>query len=317
MELKEKLENISGELSKFMSKSNEELKNIGDAHRETKQALEKLEAEYKKTGELSAKQQEQLDAIETKMKNFTGNVEKKQLGYFDAWKEAIRENEARFKELNRGDRRSFSMNLKVAGDMTSANTYTNDVVAPDHIPGINSDPVQNTLRIRSLFPSAVTNSSSVEVIRQTAFTDGTAVQTEGSALGQSDFDAQAYSYPIYTVGGFMRITEQALEDPDSISSYIATKLADYYTVKEDSQLLYGTGSSQLTGVNQNAAAYSAVDNLADANVNKYDVLVDAIRGLVVNYKYSASSVLINPGDFYDLVLTKDGNNQYLYPEVVL
>jgi len=104
-----------------------------------------------------------------------------------------------------------------------------------------------------------------------------------------------------------------LEDVDGLTSYIYTRLPSKLKNKEDYQLLYGTGSSEISGLITNATAYS--ENLADAAVQLIDVLADGVRQCKVA-EYMPTAILMNPADVTKyLLLEKDSTNRYLSPWV--
>lgn len=329
--MEKELKAIQESLLDFQKKHNEEIQNIGKSHDETKQAITNFEKEYKeRLDEIDLKEaekQKQIDSMDEMLQELKSRAaQPKQSTSFKSSLESIlKENAENIdNKRNKGGRLEIAKtiegstpNLFHKADMTEGNNYTNLVVAPDFQPNINFDPIANTLRIRQLLPQSTTNSNSVRIIRETAYTDNTDRIAEGSAYPQSESDLERFSYTVEKIGSRVDFTVEMLEDTPGLASYLSQRLSDSYGKKEDQQLLYGTGTNQLEGIEQDSdtLAYSD-DGMAKVAVNPYDVLLNAIRQLEVTNKYSATGILISPGTYFDLVTARDADGAYQFPSTV-
>jgi HK97 family phage major capsid protein len=162
-------------------------------------------------------------------------------------------------------------------------------------------------------PVGVTSSNLVPVIREEAYSDGTAIKAGGAEYGQSDFDLKRYDATVYKITAYMILSEEMLEDVDGLASYIYSRLPSKLGVKENNQLLYGTGNSEISGLSTNATAYS--DNLADSTVTLIDVLADSVRQ-VKDDEFDPTAILMHPADVTKyLTLEKDSQGRYMAPWV--
>ena len=308
-QVEKKLQTIEQELGKFVNKQAEEVSMIGKAHEETRTALnalsEKAEAMAAKAAMIE-KQQEQLDNISMKLQGAMSAPKAKTVK--GAFAEELKNHANELKALKSGSR--SSVNFEVKADMTTGADYTGDVIAPDHDTTIYRDPVQNTLRIRTLLGAASTVSNVFRFIQRSGFNDGTARVAEGATIPQSDFDLTAVERTIQKIGARMDFTKEMLEDTPLLQSFIVSELVDRAIVKEDQQLLYGTGTNQLYGVSAEAASY-ADDGLALSNVNEIDVLINAAAYLERTFKYMTNGLLINPKEYYKMFRLKDSQGEYL------
>jgi HK97 family phage major capsid protein len=59
-----------------------------------------------------------------------------------------------------------------------------------------------------------------------------------------------------------------------------------------------------------------VDNLADSDISRIDVLIDAARQ-VADDEYRATAMLVHPTDATAMKLTKDDNGNYIFPWVFM
>ena len=278
-----------------------------------KAAKDAMEPEIKKAQKL----QEQLDALETKLKR----VELKDAEKPKSFKDEVKDIFTKLKEDGKGDLRRVvrkdrgigEIELKV-DDMTASNTLTGAVVAPDHQTKIWYDP-DRSARIRDLLSVGTTNSSSVTYVYESAISDGTAMTSEGSEYGQSDFDLAVGTATVRKITAYVLLSEELLEDVEGLSSYLSARLPSKLKVTEDDQLLNGAGTGQnLSGVITNSTAYS--DNLADSDISEIDVLVDACRQ-VRDDEYQATAILVHPAKATKIKLTKDDNGNYIHPWIFM
>ena len=306
MELKEQvkagLAKISEQIAEVEAKQAEEIKNIGSSHEETA-------AQMKGLLERADQLKERLDTLEK-----AGN-RKETTSFKSELSAQIAEHQSELREL-KNNGRSFRMELKVANDpMTTGNTFTNEVIASDYLPGVYFDPERPT-HVRQFLSQASTTSDNVRFVRETAYTDGTDVQTEGSAKGISDFSLQAYDAPVRTIASYLRISRQMLDDTAFLTSYINQRLPKKLFIDEDDQILYGDGTGEnLNGLTNQAQAWAQITGMDI--VGKFDRVVNGISQVRTdNGEYNATAVMLNPEDFYIMLVEKDSENRYYFPESV-
>lgn len=317
------LKNLEESLKKLGESIDAKLKDQAEkyatASKEVKDAIKaEFEPELKKyeaMNEKFLKMQGQLDSIDTKLQRsvFEGakqetfaDAVKKELVAFGE-KGGIREN-------MRNKRRTGEIMLKV-DDMLQSNSFESTaVVRADKIPGIVFDPDRRE-RVRDLIASGTTSSNSVTYVYEFAYDDNTDVTTEGAEYKQGDFDLKLATATVRKITAYIMLSEEMLDDVEGLTSYISSRLPSKLKVKEDYQLLYGDGTGiNLSGLTTNATAY--VDNLADADITRVDILVDAARQ-VRDDEYQATAMLIHPTDATLIKLTKDDNGNYIHPWIFL
>lgn len=306
MELKEQVEaglaKISEQIATVEAKQAEEIKNIGSTHEETA-------AQMKGLLERADQLKDRLDTLEK-----AGN-RKEATSFKSELSAKIQDHQSELAELKRNGR-SFRMELKVANDpMTTGNTFTNEVIESDRLPGVFFDPERPT-HVRQFLTQASTTSDNVRFVRETAYTDGTDVQTEGSAKGISDFSLQAYDAPVRTIASYLRISRQMLDDTAFLTSYINQRLPKKLFIDEDDQILYGDGTGEnLNGLTNQAQAWAQITGMDI--VGKFDRVVNGISQVRTdNGEYNATAVMLNPEDFYIMLVEKDSENRYYFPESV-
>lgn len=310
MDLKELIQEKIGELSEKLDQTQEkraeEIKNIGEAHEETKNLVESIEESIKL-------QKERLDELEKVQNRIDGNTAKPK-SFKDNLRAALDEHKEELRAMSTGKKKEANIEVK-AGDMTTGNTYTGEVIEADRLQGVFFDP-DRASHVRQFIPQVPTTSDLIRYVQETAYDDGTAGQVEGQSKGQSDFDLEAKTAEVKTRAAYLRLSRQMLDDTSFLTGYINQRAPKKLFLDEDNQILYGDGTGEnIEGIAEVAQAYSLVMD-SGTIVHKMDVLANAIaQARTQNGEYMANLCLINPVDWYNIAFAKDSDNRYLYPEV--
>jgi HK97 family phage major capsid protein len=317
MEIKElleaKLNTLGDQIDAKIAQGNEAIKaNLNEKLDNLKsQELTKLQGDY-------AEIQKQLDQMSAQSNRISGQMDARK-SFEQVVSESINAS-AEFKAFRQGnsksanislDGKSLQMLLKNGNTMLPQNNLVGEVVPSQYVPGIIFDP-DRAVHVRDFIPTATTTSDNIRYTRETLFTDYTGMVTPGSAKPKNEFVLSAINAPVETIAAFVVVHNNMLDDVPGMTGYLTARLPKKIKLKEDQQILYGTGNSpQLEGITTIAQAY--VDTLADANVNRFDVLTKAIAQVRAD-EYQANAIMINVSDWYNLLLLKDQDGQYLMPE---
>jgi len=200
-------------------------------------------------------------------------------------------------------------NIEARKATVTPSTATTDTSAPDYLnTGIIYDPSRDMF-VRNFIPSGTTNANTVVVPVELTITDGTAVTTEGSQKGVSQFTLDNKSFPVMKIAAILKISEEMLDDIPGLVTYIVNRWGAKLKVKEDNVLLYSTASSTaFDGLTVAAQAYD--DDLADSAVNKWDVLMNAITQCRID-EYRATAIMMHPTDVLTLKTEKGTDGHYL------
>jgi HK97 family phage major capsid protein len=205
---------------------------------------------------------------------------------------------------------------------TITNDYTGGMAQPlvagDRLNVVWHEP-NRPLRIRDVLPAGRTSSNIVWFSKENAFTNNAAHQTAGSPLVQTDETALSESAITFTsdseyvktIGHFIPVSLQALNDSDFLASYVNNRLMYGLRLKEETELLNGTGGQgTITGINQGATAYAQADS-----PNTYSRAVDYIRDArrqCEQSNYQPSIVVLNPKNWSDIELTQETAGMYVW-----
>jgi len=295
------LKKVGDELRQFAEQSQTEIKNHAKMSADTREQVDKLLVSQ---GELQARLQA-AEQLVVSLENGGGGASKpKTLG------ENLVESEA-FKNFNPNGRSGFSVNINAAA-ITSDDSSAGDLVEPTRVPGIIT-PAQRRLTVRDLIRFNRTSSNAIEYVRETGFTNSAAPVSENPAnpKPQSGLTFDALQAPVATIAHHIVASKQILADASMLQAYADGRLRYGLKLKEELQLLKGSGSGlNINGIHTQATAYSN-PGVTVANESKIDRLRLAMLQVALA-EYSADGIVINPIDWADIELTKDSQQRYIF-----
>ena len=256
--------------------------------------------------------QKRMDTIEIEAKK--NAIDSVPMTFKGALKEAVEG--GAIEDFKKG--RSRATSFEVKADMTTGADFTGEVIAATRVPGIKFDP-SNEVHVRSIVPVGTTTSDTIRFVKESAYTDGNAATSEGSALGQTDFNLTASTANVELIGTYLRLSKQMLDDTEQLTSYISARVPSKLMAVEDDQLLGGSGvAPNLEGLRNSATAWSNTDSGFAAGVisnpQNIDVLITALNQ-IAKFNYTSDGILMHPTDFHKILALKDGDNRYLKDQV--
>lgn len=282
----ENIDSLNQKLEKFGNDANEGKKAIA----EIREQLKGIDSEAK-LQELDVKMQRQFDDLATKQK--TQAPSKKSFG--EAFAEGI---ESEFKAIQdsiaRGQKHKFQ--LKAVGNMTLGNNLSGDSVMNY---GRNAIlPAQKT-NFRDLIPTSNSSTLVQAYYRETAGEGGVAVQTEGSAKGQIDFDFSEIKTVNKYIAGFVRFSKQMTTAlPWMQSTLPRLLLREFYGgAAGENTTFYGTVSGAATG-STTTAETDDVKQIIDYIANQRTAKFAASFGLVSHAQLARLNKLTYTNGYY-------------------
>ena len=276
-----------------------------DLSAESKEKVDKLLIE---SGELKQRltQTEQLIA---KLDNGEGKTTKSEsLGELFTSAEGF---EAFAEQANRGAKGSFSIPIKMA--ITSLPGSAGANIQPQRV-GMVQPKVQR-LFIRDLLAAGRTTSNSIEYVRETGFTNNANVVSENptNPKPESNIVFELDSAPVVTIAHWIRASKQVLADVPMLQSYIDNRLRYGLMLKEETQLLKGSG----VGLNINGV-YTQATNYVNPGVTVQDeTSIDRLRIAmlqVVLAELDPDGIVLSPIDWTTIELLKNSQNNYLFTQ---
>lgn len=191
----------------------------------------------------------------------------------------------------------------------------NTIAMPTQLAGIYDENAEMPLVIEGLIPHIPVTSSSVQYLKNSAFTNGAKVVAEGTAKPESTFQFKLATANVETIAHYTKITEQLAQDAPAVQAFINAKMIYGLQLKIDEQIVNGTGSeaSQLTGLlaTTNSSDYSADLEALKPSIKTMADFALAIKTKLETNGYAPKYLILNPIDWAGLALMKDTNGLYI------
>lgn len=288
--------------------------------------IEELE---KKSG-LSDEIQKEVVRLATELKAFKEN--EKQPMKIESVSEQIKsqlisdKSKQAIADIKSGDFKKLNLTVKAAGTMTTGNvtavgTGGLSMLLNSYEAGIAPIPRSQPF-FASLLPSAPTSGNSISYAEMKNPDGGAGMTAEGSAKTQADFDFVEAKTDVKKITSYIKTSKEALDDIASLAGEINAELLTLIALKKDSQLLSGDNTgNNLKGVLEYAQTFTGGSLAGTITApNEYDVLSAGITEIMTAEVISGEPagflpnyIVLNPVDVAKMKLTKDLNNNYIFP----
>jgi HK97 family phage major capsid protein len=321
MEIKDLVEKLNASTTSILDSQKtaaQEVKDLGEASKETKTILEKQIAEQVELKELFNKLDTELKNMQLKAKKYDiANVQRKTLGELFTSSTA-------YTNAKDSGATSVSVVKMEKKDITALAASAGALVRPDRDPTVYQNP-NRPIRIRDLIPTVPTASNAVEFMRELVFTNNAAPQGSVAGIGggelvakiKSEITYELVTKPVRTIAHWFAASRQVLSDAPMLQGLLNGRLVYGLDLKSDKQLLQGDGTGQeldgilvdtdINDVGQLAAGTAAADVPA--------AMIDHIRAAVTACQlfeyYNMTGLVLNPVDWQILETAKATDGHYL------
>lgn len=281
-------------------------------------ALETKYNELKESGasasDLKA-MQKHLDTLDIKLQGQAKiETEKKSFGsVLKAEMEAKMDDLAKFE---RKETKSFALELKAVGDMSTANVTGGNRYGQIMRDGIIMNPNRKVHMSDILPGGSIGPGNSFTFMRENGVGEGNpAPVAEGGTKSQFDLDLVEATVQVETIAGWLRITRKMLNNVPGMLAYLNQRLPEKFQRVLDSQILYGNGTTpNLKGI---LTSGNFVASDAEASAPLIEKLINDISDLEDTYERDANGILLRPKDYYSFFLNKaSGSGEYDLPQGV-
>lgn len=317
------LEVATAEVKALKEKHALEAKASGDALAETKAKLADAEA---KADDL----QKQIETLDEGVKEVQAKMARPNYGREDDAPKSLgaayiaSDVYAEVKAVERGNDRPFEIK-DITGTVGSALALARadrDDTLYRTIGGMRQ------LRIADLIPGIPVSSGSVDIFRQTGFTNNAGPQqpdTPNAAVGAGELQAKPKSnlsfspvtIPIRTIAAYIRASRQVLSDAPLLAGVIDRELSYMLQLEEDAQLLYGDGTNQnMTGLMIDPGVLSVGGiatgtPAAEVPAAMIDKVLEAITAVNVSEYSNVNGILIHPSDWRVIRSARSASGEWL------
>lgn len=301
-EIKATLKSTGDDMRKFV----EETKATTQALSEEGKA--KVDALLIESGELKARQT-QVEQLIAKLDNGEGKTSKSEsMGELFTAHEGF---EQFAQAAQRVGTMSFSVPIKAA--ITSLPGSAGVNIRPERIGMI--QPLNQRLFIRDLLAKGRTTSNAIEYVRESGYTNNANVVSENpiNPKPESNITFALESAPVVTIAHWIRASKQVLSDIPMLQSYIDNRLRYGLALKEEQQLLKGSG----VGLNINGVYTQAVNYVNPGVTVQDETSLDRLRIAmlqVVLAELDPDGIVLSPVDWATIELLKNTQNNYLFTQ---
>lgn len=310
-ELQELLGTYKNDMKELLSKQAEELKKHGETTASTAKSIEAMDATIKSITEGMEAAKKRMDELEAK----AGRLAEPTVTEVKSPGQTFVESEA-YKAIKGKNLPITSERVQVKTLITGASlgNLAGYLYPSYRIPEIVEDP-RRAARVRSLLNVIPTTAGAIDWIRESGFTNNAAVVAEGEEKGESAITFENKSNTIKTIAHWIPVTKQILADAPGLQAYIDSKLIYGLYLKEDDELLYGTGEDgDIHGITTDADVQTYLWSEGTAGDTKLDAIRRAMTKAYLAY-YPVDGIVLHPSDWEDIELLKSSDGMYVWVNV--
>ena len=282
---------------------------------EIKGEIKTVSVQVTEVKEYAEKLQNHVDSLEMKLNgSAVQNAEKK--SFNDVLADAINENEDNYQKFLRKEKKSFAIELKAVGDMSTANVTGGSRYGQIFDSNIRQNPNRKVHMSQVLRGGSIGAGNTYTFMRENGNGEGAiAPVAEGALKSQFDLDLVEATVNVETVAGWLRVTRKAMNNIPGFVSFLQARLPEKFQRALDAQILYGDGTTpNLKGI---LTTGNFVASTAAASQKLIEKLIDDVATLEDTYERDATGILLRPVDYYGFFKNKAaGSGEYNLPEGV-
>lgn len=302
------LAEVKAKVTEATEKSTKEVQEI-------KGEIKTVSVQVTEVKEYAEKLQNHVDSLEMKLNgSAVQNAEKK--SFNDVLADAINENEDNYQKFLRKEKKSFAIELKAVGDMSTANVTGGSRYGQLFDPNIRQNPNRKVHMSQVLRGGSIGAGNTYTFMRENGNGEGAiAPAAEGALKSQFDIDLVEATVNVETIAGWLRVTRKAMNNIPGFVSFLQARLPEKFQRALDAQILYGDGTTpNLKGI---LTSGNFVASTAVASQKLIDKLIDDVATLEDKYERDATGILLRPIDYYGFFKNKaSGSGEYDLPEGV-
>ena len=302
-------------LAEVKAKVTEAVEKSTNEVQEIKGEIKSVSVQVTEVKEYAEKLQNHVDSLEMKLNgSAVQNAEKK--SFNDVLADAINENEDNYQKFLRKEKKSFAIELKAVGDMSTANVTGGSRYGQIFDANIRQNPNRKVHMSQVLRGGSIGAGNTYTFMRENGNGEGAiAPAAEGALKSQFDLDLVEATVNVETIAGWLRVTRKAMNNIPGFVSFLQARLPEKFQRALDAQILYGDGTTpNLKGI---LTAGNFVASTAVASQKLIDKLIDDVATLEDTYERDATGILLRPVDYYGFFKNKAaGSGEYDLPEGV-
>lgn len=259
--------------------------------------------------------QDHADKLDIKLQK-ANRIDASVKSFNDVLANAISEKTSDIEAFRDKKSKSFSLELKAVGDITTGNVTGGTRYGELMNPNIIDRPTRK-VHMDEIVPSgSIGAGNSFTFMRETGLGEGQIQAVlEGATKSQFDLDLEEATVQVETIAGWLRITRKAMSNIPGMISFLQRRLPQKFRDALDNYILYGTGvTPQIKGI---LAAGNFKASTATITLPLIEKLIHDVATLEDVYERNATGILLRPSDYYSFFLNKaSGSGEYDLPQGV-
>ena len=168
---------------------------------------------------------------------------------------------------------------------------------------------QRPIQVTDLLPSIPTGQAAYKYMEETTFTNNAAERAEGGAYAESALALTERTAVIESIGTFLPITDEQLEDEEGAAAYVDARLPFMVRQRLDSQILVGNGTTpNVEGINN----VSGIQTQAKGADPTPDAVYKGMTKVKVTGRAMPNAVVFHPNDWQDVRLLRTSDGIYIW-----
>lgn len=164
------------------------------------------------------------------------------------------------------------------------------------------------IMVTDVFPSLPTGRDTIKYMEQITRTSNAAERAEGGTYGEAAFVLTEQNVVIETLGVWIPVTDEQLEDEAEAATMINDELPFMLRQRLDLQLLVGDGNTpNILGINNKAS----ISTQAKGSDPVFDAVHKAMTKVQVTGRAMPSHVIMHPNDWEGVRLTRTADGLYV------
>ena len=175
--------------------------------------------------------------------------------------------------------------------------------------GLVVESAQRPVQVTDLLPSIPTGQAAYKYMEETTFTNNAAERAEGAIYGEAALALTERSVTVESVGVWLPVTDEQLEDESGAAAYIDQRLPFMIRQRLDSQILVGDGTTpNVRGVNQ----VVGIQTQAKGGDPTPDAIHKAVTKVRVTGRAQPNAIVLHPNDWQDIRLLRTVDGIYIW-----
>lgn len=175
--------------------------------------------------------------------------------------------------------------------------------------GLFVDYATRPVQVTDLLPVIPTGQAAYKYMEEATFTNNAAERAEGGTYGEAALATTERSVTIETIGVWLPVTDEQLEDEAGAEAYINQRLPFMLSQRLDGQILTGDGSTpNILGINNKGS----IQTQAKGSDSVPDAIYKAITKVRVTGRATPNAVVMHPNDWQAIRLLQTTDGIYIW-----